>query len=171
VDLNIKHYQWLVDIVIALLVSLVSSNTAVLPNEQPKQSETLSTPKKVVITSIIDGDTIRASDGAKIRLIGIDAPELSSKECYATESTQLLKEYILQKEVELVPDRSEVDRYGRLLRYVYYNQELINALMVEKGAAIVKIYPPDIRFQQQLFQAQNEARQHVRGLWNQCKKR
>lgn len=69
------------------------------------------------VTEVIDGDTIVVAGGARVRLIGIDAPE--ANECGASTATELLTSYVLGKSVTLTPGtRTDKDRYGRLLRYV-----------------------------------------------------
>mgnify|MGYP003981949753 CR=1 FL=1 len=95
---------------------------------------------------VIDGDTIGVSiDGKehRVRLIGIDAPEVAyveenkEGECFADESTEKLKELILNKEIILINDSlsDNKDKYNRLLRYVYLDDLDINAKLIENGYA------------------------------------
>jgi len=78
------------------------------------------------VVEVIDGDTVTVQvDGrrAVVRLIGVDAPESSgpytTPECYAAEST--LRDLLARSgwQVVLERDRSEVDAYDRLLRYLW----------------------------------------------------
>ncbi|MFH1610680.1 MAG: thermonuclease family protein [Patescibacteria group bacterium] len=100
----------------------------------------------VYVLYVIDGDTIVVSIEGKeqrVRLIGIDAPEVAyveenkEGECFADESTEKLKELILNKEVVLVNDSlsDDKDKYNRLLRYIYLDNTDINAKLVENGYA------------------------------------
>jgi len=69
------------------------------------------------------------------------------------------------KEVRLERDISETDRYGRLLRYVYVDDVLVNAELVRQGLAQAKAYPPDTRYQGYLEEMEAEAREAGRGIW------
>jgi len=74
---------------------------------------------QIIVNEVIDGDTFKLSSGETIRLICIDAPE-QNKKGYE-ESKEFLSSLILNKEVRLEKDISNIDSYGRLLRYVYVN--------------------------------------------------
>ena len=84
------------------------------------------------VTRVIDGDTIEISTGERVRLICIDTPE-TYEEGYE-KAKDYLEDLILGEEVFLVKDVSETDRYDRLLRYVYTeDNEFVNELIVKKG--------------------------------------
>lgn len=121
-----------------------------------------------VVTKVVDGDTIQLENGQKVRYIGIDSPETSG-ECFAKEATDKNKELVLNKEVQLVKDVSETDRYGRLLRYVYVNDIFVNNTLVREGFANAKTYRPDVKFQNQFARAEEEAKDQKKGLWGGCK--
>ena len=93
------------------------------------------------VTKVIDGDTIEIETEERVRLICIDSPE--TNEPYYTEAKNFLISYILNKKVKLVKDVSETDRYGRLLRYIYLEDEFVNGVLVEEGYARVYRYSPD----------------------------
>ena len=82
----------------------------------------------IYVSTVIDGDTIRISTGERVRFICIDTPEKG--EYYYTEATNYLKGLILNEEITLVKDVSEIDRYGRLLRYIYLRDTFINYELV-----------------------------------------
>jgi len=69
------------------------------------------------------------------------------------------------KVVYLERDVSEVDKYGRLLRYVYVDDIFVNAELVRAGLACAKAYPPDTKHQDYLEKLEQEARQTGRGMW------
>lgn len=79
------------------------------------------------VVAVIDGDTIdlTTADGtARVRLIGIDTPEIGrggeTSECYAEEARTFLNELVYGQDVELLsdPTQADVDKCGRILRYV-----------------------------------------------------
>jgi len=69
------------------------------------------------------------------------------------------------KTIRLEKDVSETDKYGRLLRYVYVEDMLVNTELVRQGLAWAKAYPPDIKYQDVLEEAEAEARRDKIGLW------
>jgi micrococcal nuclease len=127
---------------------------------------------KIKVVKVIDGDTIELENGQKVRYIGIDTPELvhPSKpvECFAKEAQEKNKELVLGKEVWLEKDISETDKYGRLLRYVWVNDILVNEVLVQEGYAQVSTYPPDVKYQERFLEAQRKAREENKGLWSSC---
>lgn len=116
-----------------------------------------------VVTKVIDGDTIVIKGGCHVRYIGIDAPE--SGELYYMESKQANEDLVAGKKVRLESDISDKDSYGRLLRYVYVDDNFINAEMVRHGCAWSVAYPPDVKYQVYLEAMEKEARQLKRGVW------
>ncbi|MCS6773742.1 MAG: thermonuclease family protein, partial [Thermoflexales bacterium] len=58
---------------------------------------------------------------------------------------------------------------GRLLRYVYLtNGEMVNEVLVREGYALARSFPPDVKYQDRLREAEREAKQRRRGLWRAC---
>ena len=97
-----------------------------------------------VVTAIIDGDTIEVSMGGaswRVRYIGMDTPEVG--QACGSEATQANAALVSGKTVRMVKDKSETDRYGRLLRYVYVGDTFVNGALVSGGWAVPKDYPPD----------------------------
>ena len=91
----------------------------------------------VKVIRVIDGDTFEIENGDKVRMIGIDAPELKDNE--GLESKDYLEFLIKNKYVSLLKDEknNNKDFYGRLLRYVYLDDSDINLKMIEEGYANV----------------------------------
>jgi len=113
---------------------------------------------------IIDGDTFDLADGQRVRLIGIDAPEIGN-ECSA-EATQALGSLISGQIVYLEMDVSDTDSYGRLLRYVFVNDILVNYELVCQGVAYAEENPPDLAHSVDLAAAEDSADLNRRGcLW------
>lgn len=128
------------------------------------------TREKAQIVRIVDGDTVELADGRKLRYIGIDTPETvkpgTALECFGKEASEKNKELVLGKYVELEKDVSETDRYGRLLRLVYVDGVFVNDYLVRNGFAYASSYPPDVKYSQQLKDAQRDAQQKARGMWS-----
>lgn len=72
---------------------------------------------QLVVTRVVDGDTVEMSDGSSVRVIGIDTPERG--ECGFGPATYHMRQLVEGKPVVLVEGaRDDADRYGRLLRYI-----------------------------------------------------
>lgn len=119
------------------------------------------------VTHIVDGDTIDVEiEGItyRVRYIGMDTPERG--EPFYSEATEINRQLVQGQTVILVKDVSETDRYGRLLRYVYLQDDtFVNATLVEQGYAQAATYPPDVAFADLFVSLQQEARTAGRGLW------
>lgn len=129
------------------------------------------------VAKVIDGDTVSLSTGDVVRYIGIDTPENpgdANEECYAKRSEEKNKKLVEGKLVYLEKDVSEVDRYGRLLRYVWTvddrgeKETFVNKEMVILGFASAATYPPDIKYQDTFRLAEIEAKERNLGLWGNC---
>jgi micrococcal nuclease len=127
------------------------------------------------VVRVIDGDTIAvAMDGAeyRVRYIGINTPETVDPrkpvECYGREASQRNRELVEGQTVELEKDVSETDSFGRLLRYVWLNGDMVNAILVREGYALASTYPPDVKYQELFLEFEREAREAERGLWTGC---
>lgn len=129
-------------------------------------------PQGVFVTRVIDGDTIALEGGAIVRYIGIDTPETShpSKgvQCFGEEAKRKNTELVEGKTVRLERDVSEVDKYDRLLRYVYVGDVFVNDVLVREGFAYSYSYPPDVLYQDRFRQSERQARANKRGLWGSC---
>ncbi len=128
--------------------------------------------EKVAVKRVIDGDTIELSDGRKVRYIGVDTPETVDPrkpvQCFGREASAKNHELVENKEVELEKDISETDRYGRLLRYVYAGDVMVNEELVKEGFAQSSTFPPDVKYQERFNDAQLLASKENRGLWGSC---
>lgn len=145
------------------LVTSLSSEIA-LPTSTPAVAGV-----EARVVQVIDGDTIEVElqgQRHRVRYIGIDAPEdTTTKEPFGAAATKKNRELVEGKTVLLEKDVSETDRYGRLLRYVWLGDLLVNAELVRLGYAQVTTYPPDVKYQDLLLDMQREAREAGRGLW------
>ncbi|MCL4364512.1 thermonuclease family protein [Patescibacteria group bacterium] len=130
----------------------------------------------VKVTRVIDGDTIITEGNKKVRYIGINTAEIVYPtpkgkpyfECYAKEAYEENKKLVEGKTVTLIKDVSDVDKYGRLLRYVYVGDVFVNDFLVRQGFAKIMTVKPDTKYYQQFKIAQNEAKEKNLGLWKNC---
>jgi micrococcal nuclease len=75
-------------------------------------------------------------------------------------------ELVAGKPVTLVKDVSETDRYGRLLRFVFVENVLVNYELVREGYARATPYKPDVSCEGLFYDAQLQAQQEHLGLWS-----
>jgi hypothetical protein len=85
----------------------------------------------VIVSRVIDGDTIELGDGERVRLLGINTPEKG--EVFYEEAKEFLIDEIENKSVKLELGKREKDRYGRTLAYIYYNGRNVNSEIVRLG--------------------------------------
>ena len=116
------------------------------------------------VTRVIDGDTIEIEDGQHVRYIGIDTPERG--EPYYWEALRANRDLVAGKRVRLEKDVTDQDKYGRLLRYVWVDDTMVDAELVRQGYAYSYSYAPNLRYQEHFLRLEKEAREQRRGLWN-----
>jgi micrococcal nuclease len=134
--------------------------------EPAPQSAPLPQLTESTVARVIDGDTIEVDIGGrlyKVRYIGIDTPEVGRPG--ADEATAFNTQLVSGKTVYLEQDVSETDRYGRLLRYVWTDDGMVNAILVANGYAQVSTYPPDVKYQHDFVELQRQAEESGAGLW------
>lgn len=117
------------------------------------------------VQRIVDGDTFACTDGTRVRLIGIDTPELSQAP-FGEQAGRALADLmpvgstvLLERDVELN------DRYGRRLAYVWRNGMFVNWEMLRRGWAVLLTFPPNVRYVEHFQDAQRRAREAEVGLW------
>ena len=123
------------------------------------------------IKKIHDGDTILLENGTKLRLLGINTPEVSKRDKIADEGGEEAKQWLIEKlkgtKIKLRYDLERKDKYGRVLAHVFTkNNEHINLQLVAYGLAIANIYPPNLKYADKLIAAQQQAELQQLGLWN-----
>jgi hypothetical protein len=96
----------------------------------------------LTITKVVDGDTVDLSTGATVRLIGIDTPEIG--QCGYHEATDRLVSLVGGQTVTLeAGSRDDIDKYGRLLRYVLVNDVDSGGVLVSEGLAVPRYNSTD----------------------------
>ena len=121
------------------------------------------------VKRVIDGDTFETESGEKVRLIGINAPELS--DIFGNEAKKYLSELIENKNIFLQCDNlsNDRDRYERLLRYVILDGVDINKKMVSEGFAFAYL-KYHFSKSNDYEQAQMQAAETNKGIWGNNKK-
>ena len=123
----------------------------------------------VLVVRVIDGDTVEIEGGERLRYIGIDTPEVvhpsEPGEYLGEEAAEKNRKLVLGKKVRLEGDVQDRDGYGRLLRYVWLGDILVNAELVRLGYAYSYTLPPNVKYQEFFLQLEREAREKKLGLW------
>jgi micrococcal nuclease len=117
-----------------------------------------------------DGDTIVLTDGRRIRYIGINAPEVESKyskaEPFGSEARDLNRSLVYLKKVRLEFDNEKYDQYGRLLAYVFSeNDTFVNNAMIAEGYAYCLSRKPNVRYEEFFLKSQQKAMLSNKGIW------
>ncbi|MCF7792977.1 MAG: thermonuclease family protein [Candidatus Cloacimonetes bacterium] len=157
----------------------VKDNLATLEKETKKPSakneKRLPPPNnsKGNVMRVIDGDTAEIFvDGFLyvVRYLMIDTPELHSKfkdvEPFAKEACEFNKRLVEGKTVILEKDKTEFDKYGRLLRYVYLDSIMINLELIRCGLAEILFIKPDVKHYSLFAEIQSDAQEKKLGIWS-----
>ncbi len=158
------------------IYSIKGGADQVLHENEPSRAEKEKRWKEgfAYVTKVIDGDTFWVDNGTesfKVRFIGIDAPETRNsrwkkKGYYASESKKFVQTQTEHQWVRLEFDVQSMDRYKRMLAYVYLEDgTFLNASLVEQGYAVVDTYPPNVKYVEQFVDLQKQARKTKQGLW------
>jgi endonuclease YncB( thermonuclease family) len=122
------------------------------------------------IKTIYDGDTVVLEDGQKIRLLGINTPEIAHRGNEADAGGNEAKSWLIAKlkdgKVRLETDVEKTDSYGRTLGHLFTeNNEHINVLLVATGLAQASIWPPNLKYANELVKAEQQAETAKLGIW------
>ena len=149
--------------------------TVILPSTSPSLATTSCSSNQFDETStvryIYDGDTLHLTDGRKIRLIGINTPELARDsrpaEPFAIESKNALKSLFKEnKSISLVFGKDKKDHYGRYLAHAFLaNGRNAQAEILQRGLASAIAIPPNTHFAACYLENERSARCNKKGLW------
>ena len=123
-------------------------------------------PKEGIIVAVYDGDTYTLSDGNKIRLRGVNTPELRPKEDFGIEARDEASKMLLQKKVILHYGAVTKDGYGRLIAGVETDKVDIGTHLLQKGLGHLFLIPPESVDLPTMLKAQEEAQKNNVGLWS-----
>jgi endonuclease YncB( thermonuclease family) len=104
--------------------------------DQDQDRERAGPARTYLVTHVVDGDTVDLANGERVRLVGIDTPEVG--ECGYEQSSQALARLVLDRQVALVVSDEDRDGYGRLLRYVDVGGVDAGLQLVRDGLAVAR---------------------------------
>ena len=119
-----------------------------------------------------DGDTLVLEDGRRVRLIGVNSPEVSSRgpgDPFADEATRAAQNFLAgSPSVLLLPGAETWDRYGRLLAHVFRPADgaSLAAELIARGLAWQIAVPPNLAYLECNRAAEHQARVAARGVWS-----
>jgi len=126
----------------------------------------------VAVSRVLDGDTVILTDGRHLRFIGLNTPELARDERptepLAAAATQRLQHLLRPSpHLQLQFGVERHDRYGRLLAHPFLpDGRNLSALLLREGLGFRIAVPPNLQFQNCYDAAEQQARQHARGVWH-----
>ena len=145
-------------------LALVENTCASLPSATDYDAS-------ATVSHVYDGDTLKLSNGDKIRLIGINTPELGRKdkavEPFAVAAKNTLKALLKSNQsINLLYGKEKKDHYGRYLAHGFLaDGENIQATLLNRGLARTIALPPNTRFSACYLQQELTARCNKVGLW------
>ncbi len=141
---------------------------AAAPDDAPWQGETKFAGATVEcrISRIADGDSVACGSAGRVRLLLIDAPELSQGVPGKDAQRALANLMPVGTRVRIETDVRQRDSYQRILGYVYLEDgRMVNEEMARTGYATALVYPPNVRHVERIRAAVKEAQTAKRGLW------
>jgi micrococcal nuclease len=150
-----------------ILPTLLAAAVVVCEYQFPPARVTRS--DSVLVTAVLDGDTITVARVGRVRLLGIDAPEVGrgfdTAAPFAREARDRLASLVLRRWVRLEQEGTAVDAYNRRLAFVVRDDGMfVNATLVREGLARVTARVP-LRRLDELKRAESEAQRARRGMW------
>ncbi len=121
-----------------------------------------------IVRRAVDGDTLELENGQRVRLIGVDTPEFADQgpEPFAEEAYQFTSRMVAGKAVRLEFDRERLDKYRRVLAFVYCDDELLNESIVREGLGrVLTRFSYSSRMKKRLLAAEEDAKARGVGLW------
>jgi len=124
------------------------------------------------VARVVDGDTVVLADKQRVRLIGIDAPELAhypkKAEAYGVAAKRYLNRQLrANKKVYLKFGRQKKDHYGRLLAHLFLSDgRNLNGMLVKQSLASAVVVPPNVALIDCYFKLEREARKKEKNIWS-----
>lgn len=124
-----------------------------------------------IVATVIDGDTVILTDGRRVRLLGIDAPEIAHHgqpgEPLGEKARKFLKFRVESRRVQLRYDLQYEDPYNRLLAHLYLEDgQNLNALLIQEGLAYARFEWPNLHYAAHYYEIEKRARNQVLGIWS-----
>lgn len=126
--------------------------------------------QRVTSKYVIDGDTLDLTDGRRVRLIGINAPEIARKgktsEPYAQAARKELVRLVENAELRLLVGEESQDKYGRTLGHLFdVRGANIEAKLLRQGLGFTVAVPPNVQLLDCHLQQEQAARALRKGVW------
>ena len=128
----------------------------------------------VAVQRVVDGDTVRLSDGRSVRMIGLNTPELGkqgrSDEPFAVAARKRLEALVAASDgrVGVLPGKESKDHYGRTLAHLYGADGVnLEAQMLAEGLGFQVAVAPNVDLVTCQQAAEHSARQAGLGVWRQ----
>lgn len=148
-----------------------------VPVATPAPPRPTTTPRRTAaallpVVGVTDGDTIKVRVGGvteRVRVIGIDTPELRGDECWAQKASSKMQSLVQSRSVRLVadPTQADRDRYGRLLRHVVTQDGRLAAqVLIEGGFGKEYTYDAAYEHRSAYLAAQKRAKAKRLGVWS-----
>ncbi len=151
---------------------LVSCNGDLIPAKVVKISDG-DTLRVVLCEKISLGECVEPPEGSshrrdiKLRMLGIDAPELKQQDWGTKAKSFLEAELADDKYIFIETDVEPKDRYGRLLAYVYDSKKInINQKMLEQGLVELYILGENTKYANAFKAAEAKARSEQLNIWS-----
>jgi micrococcal nuclease len=121
------------------------------------------------VTRVVDGDTAILASIGRVRLIGVDTPEVHGRrECFGAQASAFAERMLEGKPVRYEVGAQVRDRYGRALVYLWLSDgRLFNELLIDGGFARPLAIAPNVRFAGRFARRAEDVRASGRGLWSQ----
>jgi micrococcal nuclease len=152
---KLAHY--LIIPIWALVAFFISCNQ----DKPPEKKQAV--PGKEIVADVYDGDTFRMSSGKKVRIVGIDTPEIGER--FHDEAKYYLSSLIINKEVTLKPLATGKDRYQRTLAEVFVDTMDIGLAMIREGYAQLYLFSDDNFLKERYLPALKGAISQKKGIW------
>jgi micrococcal nuclease len=115
------------------------------------------------VSRVIDGDTLELSNGEKVRLLGVNAPEI--EDYFGEDAKNFLARLVEGKAVSLETDYIERDEYGRKLAFLFLDGRNVNVEIVRNGLAHTFDLGKVSKYVNDLKEAESYARANQIGIW------
>jgi endonuclease YncB( thermonuclease family) len=133
----------------------------------------------VTVAHVYDGDTVRLSDGRRVRLLGINTPELGRNgkphQTFAKDAKKAVERFFASEgKAYLYSDVEGQDKYGRHLVHVFKEgaggeKISLEEVLLTQGLAYHVVVPPNMELADCYAEAEKLARKKRRGLWSSAK--
>jgi micrococcal nuclease len=160
-----RRGYWLIAVIAALAAYRGVQNTGETP-----LPEALAEGEHQVLR-VVDGDTLLLANHARVRLIGVNTPEMVRPdhpvEAWGPEASRFTKDFIARGPVRLTFDQERKDRFDRFLAYVWVNDQLLNEALVRAGLGKAELnFHYSSSMKKRFREAQQAAQREHLGIWS-----